>query len=219
MSASFYASPLIGATTTLACFAHEIPHEIADYSILIRSGFTKKQALQSQFMTAVGAFVRKNLLVTSLSDFFSSFLPLQSSNERLFIYWTCSDLRASPTGWVGVLASLGKVNLFITLPLSFLYYASWWRTCNLFLLCDPSWTCINSTFIGIAVRNAAVAGSDSEDYVMDLAAGIRQDADGLLGTTLHLADLVIPFVAGGFLYIGAVAVLPTYDVFTFCASC
>ena len=57
MAASFYSSPLIGATTTLACFAHEIPHEIADYSILIRSGFTKKQAMQSQFLTAVGAFV------------------------------------------------------------------------------------------------------------------------------------------------------------------
>lgn len=57
MAASFYASPLIGATTTLACFAHEIPHEIADYSILIRSGFTKRQAMQSQFITAVGAFV------------------------------------------------------------------------------------------------------------------------------------------------------------------
>ena len=59
MAASFYASPTIGATTTLACFAHEvslsvepespadpdpsrslaqIPHEIADYSILIKSG-------------------------------------------------------------------------------------------------------------------------------------------------------------------------------------
>ncbi len=62
MAASFYASPLIGATTTLACFAHEIPHEIADYSILIRSGFTKKQAMQSQFLTAVGAFVRKSPL-------------------------------------------------------------------------------------------------------------------------------------------------------------
>jgi hypothetical protein len=48
---------MIGATTTLACFAHEIPHEIADYSILIRSGFTKRQAMQSQFLTAVGAFV------------------------------------------------------------------------------------------------------------------------------------------------------------------
>ena len=48
---------MVGATTTLACFAHEIPHEIADYSILIRSGFTKRQAMQSQFLTAVGAFV------------------------------------------------------------------------------------------------------------------------------------------------------------------
>jgi len=48
---------MIGATTTLACFAHEIPHEIADYSILIRSGFTKRQAMQSQYLTAVGAFV------------------------------------------------------------------------------------------------------------------------------------------------------------------
>ena len=57
MAASFYSSPLIGATTTLACFAHEIPHEIADYSILIRSGFTKRQAMQSQYLTAVGAFV------------------------------------------------------------------------------------------------------------------------------------------------------------------
>ncbi|KAF8150067.1 ZIP-like iron-zinc transporter [Crassisporium funariophilum] len=121
MAASFYASPLIGATTTLACFAHEIPHEIADYSILIRSGFTKKQAMQSQFLTAIGAFV--------------------------------------------------------------------------------------GTFIGIAVHNATA--TNNESVRADLAAGVRQDATGLLGTTLQLSDLVIPFVAGGFLYIGAVAVLPT----------
>ncbi|KAJ7679016.1 Zinc/iron permease [Mycena polygramma] len=122
MAASFYASPLIGATTTLACFAHEIPHEIADYSILIRSGFTKKQAMQSQFLTAVGAFV--------------------------------------------------------------------------------------GTFIGIAVHTAT-AGEGAGRHSADLAAGVRQTASGLLGTTVQLSDLVIPFVAGGFLYIGAVAVLPT----------
>ncbi|KAF9466614.1 Zinc/iron permease [Collybia nuda] len=121
MAASFYASPIIGATTTLACFAHEIPHEIADYSILIRSGFTKKQAMQSQFLTAIGAFV--------------------------------------------------------------------------------------GTFIGIAVHKATATGA--VPISADLAAGVRQDASGLLGTTLQLSDLVIPFVAGGFLYIGAVAVLPT----------
>ncbi|KAK0223417.1 ZIP-like iron-zinc transporter [Armillaria fumosa] len=131
MAASFYASPLIGATTTLACFAHEIPHEIADYSILIRSGFTKKQAMQSQFLTAVGAFVRP---------------------DRFFVR--------------------------------------------------------NSTFIGIAVHSAT-SSTDSASFKHDLGAGVRQNATGLLGTTLMIADLVIPFVAGGFLYIGAVAVLPT----------
>ncbi|OJA19981.1 hypothetical protein AZE42_04211 [Rhizopogon vesiculosus] len=123
MAASFYSSPLIGATTTLACFAHEIPHEIADYSILVRSGFTKRQAMQSQFLTAIGAFV-----------------------------------------------SVG-------------------------------------TFMGIAIHNLSASGTITES--MDLAAGVRQDASGILGTTVQAADLVIPFVAGGFLYIGAVAVLPT----------
>jgi hypothetical protein len=71
MAASFYASPVIGATTTLACFAHEIPHEIADYSILVRSGFTKRQAMQSQFVTAIGAFVseKRSFIRPSLHAF------------------------------------------------------------------------------------------------------------------------------------------------------
>ncbi|KAJ9127900.1 hypothetical protein QFC24_000185 [Naganishia onofrii] len=57
MAASFYASPQLGAISTFATFCHEIPHEIADYSILIKSGFTKRQAMASQFLTAVGAFL------------------------------------------------------------------------------------------------------------------------------------------------------------------
>lgn len=76
MAASFYASPLIGATTTLACFAHEIPHEIADYSILVRSGFTKRQAMQSQFVTAIGAFVSKKRLFVPGLFFHAFLLPL-----------------------------------------------------------------------------------------------------------------------------------------------
>lgn len=121
MAASFYSSPLIGATTTLACFAHEIPHEIADYSILIRSGFTKRQAMQSQFLTAVGAFI--------------------------------------------------------------------------------------GTFMGIGIHNLTTG--DEVSGANDLVSAIRQTAAGILGTTVQYADLVIPFVAGGFMYIGAVAVLPT----------
>jgi len=69
----FLPSPLIGATTTLACFAHEIPHKLRDYSILIRSGFSKKQAMQSQFLTAIGAFGRPLQIFTWIVP---SYIPL-----------------------------------------------------------------------------------------------------------------------------------------------
>lgn len=61
--------------------------------------------------------------------------------------------------------------------------------------------------MGIGIHN--LSASDAAPPASDLAAAIRQTAAGILGTTVQLADLVIPFVAGGFLYIGAVAVLPT----------
>jgi len=114
MSASFYSSPLIGATTTLACFAHEIPHEIADYSILIRSGFTKRQAMQSQFLTAVGAFVSFVVLCTpqSLARLFSLYDRYHCPSLAYHIlvrHWT--DFRILirphlPPGWVSLLYAL-----------------------------------------------------------------------------------------------------------------
>ncbi len=94
MAASFYASPLIGATTTLACFAHEIPHEIADYSILVRSGFTKRQAMQSQFVTAIGAFVseKRSFIRPCLHAFFlpcepDPFIPTRLCLIPFFVGW------------------------------------------------------------------------------------------------------------------------------------
>ncbi|KAG0268018.1 hypothetical protein BGZ95_002665, partial [Linnemannia exigua] len=47
----------IGATTTVAVFFHEIPHEVGDYAILIQSGFPRSKAMMSQFITAIGAFL------------------------------------------------------------------------------------------------------------------------------------------------------------------
>lgn len=53
MSSSFYASTSIGATTTVAVFFHEIPHEVGDFALLIQSGFSKRQAMGAQFVTAL----------------------------------------------------------------------------------------------------------------------------------------------------------------------
>lgn len=57
MSAAFYASPTIGATTMIGVFFHEIPHEVGDFALLVQSGFTKWQAMAAQFVTAIGAFL------------------------------------------------------------------------------------------------------------------------------------------------------------------
>ncbi|KAJ4300495.1 hypothetical protein N0V88_003170 [Collariella sp. IMI 366227] len=115
MAASFYASPAIGATTTVAVFFHEIPHEVGDFALLVQSGFSKRQAMGAQFVTAVGAVL--------------------------------------------------------------------------------------GTLIGIAIQELGGGGGGSEGAAM----GMR---DGIWGTSLSWGDMLLPFTAGTFLYVGTVAVIP-----------
>jgi zinc transporter 7 len=115
MSASFYASPTIGATTTVAVFFHEIPHEVGDFALLIQSGFSKRAAMGSQFITAIGALL--------------------------------------------------------------------------------------GTLIGIAVQELGGAGDVEGEGGMPRTAG-------LWGTSLTWGDMLLPFTAGTFLYVGTVAVIP-----------
>ncbi|KAI1415804.1 Zip-domain-containing protein [Hypoxylon sp. FL1857] len=113
MSASFYASPTIGATTTVAVFFHEIPHEVGDFALLVQSGFSKRAAMGAQFVTALGALL--------------------------------------------------------------------------------------GTLIGIAVQEFGGSSSDGNGIGM---------TEGIWGTSLTYGDLLLPFTAGTFLYVGTVAVIP-----------
>lgn len=115
LSSSFYASPTLGATTCVAVFFHEIPHEVGDFALLIQSGFSKRRAMAAQFLTAVGAFL--------------------------------------------------------------------------------------GTFIGIFV-NEYGGGAGGEDGAGTMA------GQGLWGTSLSWGDMLLPFTAGTFLYVGTVAVMP-----------
>ncbi|GAB7350389.1 hypothetical protein MBLNU459_g1010t2 [Dothideomycetes sp. NU459] len=112
MASSFYASPTVGATTTVAIFFHEVPHEVGDFALLIQNGFSKRAAIGAQFLTAAGAIV-------------------------------------------GALAGIAI-----------------------------------QEFGGNSSASGAVAGP------------------GIFGTSLQVGDLLLPWTAGTFLYVGTVAVIP-----------
>lgn len=54
---SFMVGPKVGWHTTLAILLHEAPHEIGDFAILLRSGFSRFEAAKAQMSTAVGGLV------------------------------------------------------------------------------------------------------------------------------------------------------------------
>ncbi|KAK9510677.1 hypothetical protein O3M35_005413 [Rhynocoris fuscipes] len=55
IGASYLAGRNVGIVTTLTILLHEVPHEIGDFAILIKSGCSKKKAMYLQLLTAVGA--------------------------------------------------------------------------------------------------------------------------------------------------------------------
>ncbi|KAK9383586.1 Zinc/iron permease [Kockiozyma suomiensis] len=117
IAASFYISHSVGATTTLAVFFHEIPHEVGDFALLIQGGFSKSKAMGAQFVTAIGAFL--------------------------------------------------------------------------------------GTLIGIGIQYlSSYEAADQDGHAHGSSEG------GLFGTTCTTGDLVLPFTAGGFLYIATVGVIP-----------
>lgn len=54
---SFLISFRVGALSTFTILVHEIPHEVGDFAILLRSGFSRWDAARAQLITASGGIV------------------------------------------------------------------------------------------------------------------------------------------------------------------
>ena len=96
IAAAWASSPTAGISTTIAIFVHEIPHELGDYAVLIRAGYTHPQVLKCQFMTGTAAFAGTllGLLIQSsnnsaLSAAFKSILPFSAGG---FIYLALASI-------------------------------------------------------------------------------------------------------------------------------
>lgn len=92
IAAAFLASFPLGLATTLAMMAHEIPQEIADFSILIHGGMSKSRALFFNFLSGLTA------LLGAVASFYfleriEGLLPLLLAfTGGMFIYIACADL-------------------------------------------------------------------------------------------------------------------------------
>lgn len=85
IGASYLAGNSIGIVTTITILLHEVPHEIGDFAILVKSGCSKKKAMLLQLTTALGALAGTVLaLLGSGSDAADSWvLPFTAGG---FIY-------------------------------------------------------------------------------------------------------------------------------------
>ena len=89
---SFMNSTALGIVATIAIIAHEIPQEIADFSILIYGGFSKAKALVYNFMTALTAVIGALTAYFYSSAIQNSSIFLTSFAVGGFVYIASTDL-------------------------------------------------------------------------------------------------------------------------------
>ena len=64
-------------TTLAGIVIHEIPHEMGDFAILLRSGFNRWEATKAQLVTGLGG-----ILGASMALYYSS-----SVNSKLYFFY------------------------------------------------------------------------------------------------------------------------------------
>lgn len=92
IASGYLVSIPIGISTTIAVIAHEIPHEMSDFLVLLHAGLPKSKALLYNFFSALTAVAGASLVlffslrVESLGRYL---LPFAAGN---FLYIAASDL-------------------------------------------------------------------------------------------------------------------------------
>jgi zinc and cadmium transporter len=92
IAASFAASPELGIATTVAVTVHEVPKEIADFSILMSGGFDFRTALLLNFATGLMALLGPVVFFTLEGAVTHHLAWFMTGAAGMFIYVAGTDL-------------------------------------------------------------------------------------------------------------------------------
>lgn len=105
IAAAYLANPALGITATIAIAAHEIPQELADYSILRHCGMSNKKALLWNFISALAAVIGGIVGFYLFEESFDLVFKALAITSGIFIYVSLADLipelhhSKTRTGW------------------------------------------------------------------------------------------------------------------------
>ena len=118
IASAFLADFSLGVVTALAVIAHEIPQELGDFAILIRSGYSRRRAIILNLLSSSAMVVGASIAWFWLGSF-SQFIPyLLTFTAASFIYVAVSDLMPALNAKIGLRATAMQV-LLIALGLAF----------------------------------------------------------------------------------------------------
>ena len=91
VGAAFSASISSGVSTAIAVFCHELPHELGDFAILIKSGMTVRQAIVYNLVSAVLAYFGLAIGIVAGSNELGRHFIL-SITAGMFLYISLADM-------------------------------------------------------------------------------------------------------------------------------
>jgi zinc and cadmium transporter len=113
IAAAFLADAQLGVAATLAVMAHEIPHEVGDFMILLNAGFTRRRAFVFNLISGASALVG-GVIGYFVLDTLQGLLPYALTIAAAsFIYIALSDLLPEMMRRSSLRASLPQVALVL----------------------------------------------------------------------------------------------------------
>ncbi len=90
ITATYLINPGLGVITAISTFLHEVPHEIGDFGIMLKSGYSKQKVFLVNFLSALSSLLGVLVIYFLIpSDVFSG--KLLAIAAGMFLYLGASD--------------------------------------------------------------------------------------------------------------------------------